>query len=108
MDNSPPLPEFCLQVLWDSVSCEFVSCNLFHTSPSTSIPHKASTEVCITIGILHFNEEGIIIHKMVVVGYDVGMVEEGENVNLILCIFADFLTEHAQVHLFPYHQAVVL
>ena len=45
---------------------------------------------------------------MVVVGYDVGMVEEGENVNLILCIFADFLAEHAQVHLFPYHQAVVL
>ena len=67
-----------------------------------------STATYITIGILHFNEECIIIHKMIVVGNNIGMVEERQNINLILCILANFVTEHAQVHLFPYNQAVVL
>lgn len=61
-----------------------------------------------TICIFHLNEQCILINKVIVVRYDVGMIEQWKNFYFSLSITPCFIRQACQVNLFPDHKTVVL
>lgn len=62
----------------------------------------------LTIAILQLNEQSVFIHEMVEVGYDVFVLQDGEDAYFIHDISALLIWKWVQVDLLPYHQTVIL
>ena len=61
-----------------------------------------------TVGVLHLDEERVAIEEVIVVRHNVGVVEDGKDVDFVLRVFALFLAESIQIDLLPDHQGIVL
>lgn len=62
----------------------------------------------LTIAVLQLNEQRVFIHEVIEVGYDVVVLQNGEDAYFVHDISALLFRERVQVHLLPYHQRVVL
>lgn len=62
----------------------------------------------LTIAIFQLNKQSVLVHEVIKVGYDVVMLEDGEDAYLIHHISALLVGQAVQIHLLPYHQRVVL
>lgn len=62
----------------------------------------------LAIAILQLNEQGVLIHEVIEVGYDVVVLEDGEDAYFVHDVSALLFGERIQLHLLPYHQRVVL
>lgn len=62
----------------------------------------------LTIAVFQLNQQDVFVNEVVVIRYDVVMLENGQDADFIHDISALFIWETSQLNLLPYHQGIIL
>lgn len=62
----------------------------------------------LTVAVFQLNQQGVFVHEVVVIRYDIVMLENGQDADFIHDISTLFIRETGQLNLLPNHQGIIL
>ena len=92
-DNGRELPPY---------SEHHLKCFKTSTFPTPECTHSLS--IGLTIAVLQLDQQGGVVHEVVVVGNDVVMLQQRQNDNLIQGIATLLFRKSSQIDFLPHHQ----